>query len=113
MHFSSLIHEKRGGIGQLDGTGGAREITRFDLMAYLDPASNPRSKPQVVWLQTAKVPLQISFKHSEPFCGISCKYMTKNYLHEITLFVCFEGESHAREITKPFRTARRRINDLR
>ena len=26
---------------------------------------------------------------------------------------CFKGESHAREITEPFRKIRRRINDLR
>ena len=41
--------------------------TRLDLMAYLDPASNPRSKPQRFVLQIAKVPLQLSFKYSEPF----------------------------------------------
>jgi hypothetical protein len=36
-------------------------------MAYLDPASNPESKPQIWVIKIAKVPLQISFKHSVPF----------------------------------------------
>ena len=30
----------------LNNDYGTREITRLDLMAYLDPASNPGSKPQ-------------------------------------------------------------------
>ena len=38
-----------------------REITRLDLMAYLDPASKG------LVLKVAKVPLQISFKQSKPF----------------------------------------------
>jgi hypothetical protein len=36
-------------------------------MAYLDPASNPGLKPQRLGAKIAKVPLLISFKHSEPF----------------------------------------------
>ena len=56
-------------------------------MAYLDPASNPRSKPQRCVLKIAKAPLQISFKHSEPFLA----FFVKNYLHEITLFFVLKG----------------------
>ena len=41
---------------------------RLDIMACLDPTFNPGSKPCKGWvLQIAKVPLQISFKYSEPF----------------------------------------------
>ena len=53
-------------------------------MAYLDPASNPGSKPQRFSAKNCKSStpdkLQTTF-------GISCKYMTKNYLQEITRFV--------------------------
>ena len=31
-----------------------REITRLDLMAYLDPASNPRSEPQRLFATNCK-----------------------------------------------------------
>ena len=81
-------------------------------MAYLDPASNPGSKPQRFSVKNCKSSTPDKLQTFTTIFGISCKYMTKNYLHEITLMFCFEGESHAREITKPFWKKRRHINDL-
>ena len=43
----------------------AREITRLDIMAYLDPATNPGSKPKRLGATNCKI-LQISFEHLEP-----------------------------------------------
>jgi hypothetical protein len=37
------------------------------IMAYVDPASNPETKPSGWLLKMAKVILQITFKHSKPF----------------------------------------------
>ena len=59
--------------------------SRPQIMAYLDPAFNSG------WvLKIAKVPLQIGFKHSEPFLAFL-----------------------AIEITEPFRKIKIRINDWR
>ena len=79
-------------------------------MAYLDPASNPRSKPQKLCATNSKSSTPDKLQIFKTIFGISCKYLTKNFLHEITRF---EGEFHAREITKPLRNTRRRINDLK
>ena len=59
------------------------------LMAYLDPASNPRSKPQRLCATSCKSSTPDKLKTFRTIFGISCKYLTKNYLHEITLFVLF------------------------
>ena len=56
-------------------------------MAYLDPASNPRSKPQRLCSTNCKSSTPDKLQTFSTIFGISCKYMTKNYLHEITLFV--------------------------
>ena len=50
-------------------------------MAYLDPASNPGSKPQrfSAVLEIAKVPLQISFKHSNPFLAFLVNFWSKTF----------------------------------
>ena len=45
----------------------SREITRLDIIAYLDPSSNPGSKPQRFSVKIAKVQIQISFRHSKIF----------------------------------------------
>ena len=68
---------------------GTREITRLDIMAYLDPASNPRSKPQRLCATNCKSSTPDKLQTFRTIFGISCKYLTKNYLHEITLFVLF------------------------
>ena len=81
-------------------------------MANLDPASNPGSSHKGWVLKIAKISTSDKLQTFRIIFGISCKFLTKNYLHVITLFD-FEGESHAREITEPFRKIRRRINDLR
>ena len=57
-------------------------------MAYLDPASNPRSKPQRLCATNCKSSTPDKLQIFRTIFGISCKYLTKNYLHEITLF-CF------------------------
>ena len=56
-------------------------------MAYLDPASNPRSKPQRLCATNCKSSTPDKLQTFRTIFGISCKYLTKNYLHEITLFV--------------------------
>ena len=66
---------------------GTREITRLDLMAYLNPAFNPRSKPQRLCATNCKSSPPDKVQTFRNIFGISCKYMTKNYLHEITRFV--------------------------
>ena len=54
-------------------------------MAYLDPASNPRSKPQRLCATNCKSSTPDKLQTFITIFGISCKYMTKNYLHEITI----------------------------
>ena len=56
-------------------------------MAYLDLASNPRSKPQRLCGTNCKSSTPDKLQIFRNIFGISCKYLTKNYLHEITLFV--------------------------
>ena len=58
-------------------------------MTYLDPASNPRSKPQRLCATNCKSSTPDKLQIFRTIFGISCKYLTKNYLHEITLFVLF------------------------
>ena len=55
-------------------------------MAYLDPASNPGSKPQRLGATNFKSSNSDKLQTFRTIFGISCKYMT-NYLHDITLFV--------------------------
>ena len=71
----------------LPKTQGTREITRLDLKAHLDPASNPRSKPQRLCTTNCKSTTPDKLQIFRTIFGISCKYLTKNYLHEITRFV--------------------------
>ena len=66
-----------------------REITRLDIMAYLDPASNPGSKPQRLGVTNCKSSTSDKLQTFRTLFGISCKFLTKNYLHEITLLVLF------------------------
>ena len=61
--------------------------TRLDIMAYLDLASNPRSKPQRLCATNSNRSTPDKLQTFRTSFGISCKYMTKNYLHEITRFV--------------------------
>ena len=56
-------------------------------MAYLDPGSNPRSKPQRLCATNCKSSTVDKLQTFIAIFGISYKYMTKNYLQEITLFV--------------------------
>jgi hypothetical protein len=65
-------------------------------MAYLDPASNPGSKPQRLGAINCKSSTSDKLQTFRSIFGISCKFLTKNYLHVFR----FEGESHAREITE-------------
>ena len=58
-------------------------------MAYLDPASNPGSKPQRLGATNCKSSTSDKLQTFRTIFGISCKLLTKNYLHEITLFVLF------------------------
>ena len=53
-------------------------------MAYLDPASNPGSKPHTTNCKSSTSDKLQTFRI---IFGISCKFLTKNYLHEIILFV--------------------------
>jgi len=56
-------------------------------MAHLDPASNPGSKPQRLGVTNCKSSTSDKLQTFRTIFGISCKFLTKNYLHEITLFV--------------------------
>ena len=56
-------------------------------MAYLDPAPNPISKPQRLCATNCKSSTPDKLQTFRTIFGISCKYLTKNYLHETTLFV--------------------------
>ena len=64
--------------------------TRLDIiMAYFDLASNPGSKPQRLGATNCKSSTSDKLQTFRTIFGISCKFLTKNYLHEITLFVLF------------------------
>ena len=56
-------------------------------MAYLDSASNPGSQPQRFSVKNCKSSTSDKLQTYKTIFGISCKYLTKNCLHEITLFV--------------------------
>ena len=58
-------------------------------MAYLDPASNPGSKPQRLGAANCKSSTSDKLQTFRTIFGISLKFLTKNYLHEITPFVLF------------------------
>ena len=58
-------------------------------MAYLDPALNPGSKPQRLGAANCKSFTSDKLQIFRTIFGISCKFLTKNYLHEITLVVLF------------------------
>jgi hypothetical protein len=68
-------------------------------MAYHDPAFNPGSKPQRLGVTNCNDPTSDKLQTFRTIFGISCKFLTKNYLHEITFF---EGEYHARKNHKVF-----------
>jgi hypothetical protein len=86
-------------------------------MAYLDPASNPGSKPQRFRVKNCKSSTSDKLQTFKTIFGISCKLLTirrKNFLF------CFQmqqlqllGVISLREITEPFRKIKTRINDLR
>ena len=65
------------------GTG---EITRLDILAYLDPASNPGSKPQRLGATNCKNSASDKLQTFKTIFGISYKFPNKNYLHEINTF---------------------------
>ena len=56
-------------------------------MAYLDPASNPGSKPQGLGATNCKSSTSDKLQTFKTIYGISCKFLTKKYVHEITRFV--------------------------
>ena len=56
-------------------------------MAYLDPASNPRSKPQRLCATNGKSSTLDKLQIFRTIFGISCKYLTKNYLDNTFCFV--------------------------
>ena len=60
-------------------------------MAYLDPASNPGSKPQRLGATNCKSSTSDKLQTFRTIFGISCKFLNKNYLREITFFEYFEG----------------------
>ena len=58
-------------------------------MAYLDPALNPGSKPQRLGATNCKSSTSDKLQTFIIIFGISCKFLNKNYLNEITLFGLF------------------------
>ena len=57
---------------------GTREITRLDIMAYLDSASNPGSKPQRFNVKNFKSSTSDKLQTFKTIFGISCKFLAKN-----------------------------------
>ena len=49
-------------------------------MAYLDPASNPESKPQRLGAINCQSSTSDKLQTFRTIFGISCKFLTKNYL---------------------------------
>ena len=87
---------------------GTIEITRLDIMAYFDPASNPVSMPQGLSDESDK-----SCTWKKTFFGISCKTSDqKLYSQEKKNIVLFPSTNFAREITEPLRQIKKRINGL-
>ena len=64
-----------------------REITRLDIMAYLDPASNPRSKLQRLCATNCKSSTPDKLQTFRIIFGISCNFQTQNYIHKITFLI--------------------------
>ena len=64
-----------------------RDITSLDIRAYLYLASNSGSKPQRLGAINCKSSISDKLQTFRTIFDISCKFLTKNYLHEITLFV--------------------------
>ena len=58
-------------------------------MAYLDLTSNPGSMPQRLVATNCKNSTPDKLQAFRTIIGISYKILTKNFLHEITLFVLF------------------------
>ena len=56
-------------------------------MANLDPASNPGSKPQRFSVKNCKSFTSDKLQTFRTIFDISCKFLTKHYLREITRFV--------------------------
>ena len=56
-------------------------------MVYLDPASNPGLKTQRFSVKNCKSSTSDKLQTFRTIFGMSCKFLTKNYLHEITRFV--------------------------
>ena len=77
-------------------------------MAYLDPASNPGSKPQRLSDRIAKVALG----NKTTNCGILCKLLRKTLFTRKTFLVLFPRATFLRKITEPLRKKRVRINYL-
>ena len=58
-------------------------------MAYLDPASILGSKPQRFSVKNCKSSTSDKLQTFRTIFGISCKFLTKNYLHEVHNTFCF------------------------
>ena len=82
-------------------------------MVYLDTASNPGLEPQRLDIKKFKSSPSDKLQTFITIFGISCKFLTETIYIRYQFLFCSEGESHAREITEPFRKIRRRINDFR
>ena len=65
---------------------GTKEITRLDIMAYPDPASNPGSKPQRFSVKNYKSSTSDKLQTFKPIFGFSCKFLAKNSIKNDNLF---------------------------
>ena len=68
---------------------GTRRITRLNIMTYIDSASNPGSKQQRLGATNCENFTLDKLQTFRTIFGISRKFVTKNYLHDITLSVLF------------------------
>jgi hypothetical protein len=84
-------------------------------MAYLDPASNPGSKPQRFSVKNCKSSTSDKLQTFKTIFGIFCKLLTtmrKTFCFQMQQLQLL-GVLSLREITEPFRKIKTRINDLR
>ena len=84
-------------------------------MAYLDPASNPGSKPQSFSVKNCKSSTPDKLQTIKTFLGISCKLLTimrKNFLFSNATAATLEGNFNQKNHST-FQENKNKINDLR
>ena len=86
-------------------------------MAYIDPATNPGSKPQRSSIENDKSSTPDKLQTIKTIFGIYCKLLTIMRKHFLSCFQMQQlqllGGISVRKITQTFRKIKTKINDLR